>query len=360
MTVIKNSLLKGFLLMAVIMVSLFCISCSYPVKRENTDTDSKDSQDLITVGFSQIGAESDWRLACTDSVLGAFATEKGYNLIYDDGEQKQENQLKAIREFIDMDVDFIILDPITETGWDSALMEAKEAGIPVIIMDRQISVSDTSLYAAWVGADFRKEGDRAVAWLEKVLRYKKGSVNFVEITGTTGATAQIGRSAALAAGIARNDGWNLLESSDGDFVQAKAREIMEDFIRRYGRKINVVYCGNDNEAYGALQALNAAGYRTGTDIGSGEVLVVSFDATRQGLKYTMQGLISMDMECNPLLGPELLKLVKNIHEGKPVDKITYMHEDQFVHLGEYSEIICNGQVYTLKPVTEKLIDGRKY
>lgn len=125
--------------------------------------------DTITVGFSQIGAESDWRLACTNSVVSAFTAENGYNLIYDDAQQKQENQFKAIREFIDQDVDYIILDPIVETGWEGALLEAKEAGIPVIIVDRRVSVEDDSLYTAWVGADFYLEGARACAWLDAFL-----------------------------------------------------------------------------------------------------------------------------------------------------------------------------------------------
>lgn len=362
MTVNKNLYKKGlFAIMAVMMTSLFLLSCgSNPSAKTGNLQETKAEEDLITVGFSQIGAESDWRLACTESVESAFTTENGFNLIFDDGQQKQENQLKAIREFIDMDVDYIILDPITEEGWDSALQEAKEAGIPVIIVDRQISVKDDSLYTAWVGADFRTEGDRAVGWLSTVLASQKGFINFAHIQGTTGATAQIGRTEALKDGIVNHNRWVLLAREDADFVQAKGREVMEDFLKRYGSRINVCYCENDNEAYGALQAISAAGYRAGQDIDQGEILVVSFDATRQGLRYTMDGSISMNMECNPLFGPKLTEVVKALNRGEAVNRITYMEEQQFVHDDALQSFRYDGNAYPLTTVTEDVLAGRKY
>ena len=177
----------------------------------------------ITIGLSQVGSESDWRMASTESVKEAFSSAAGYNLIFDDAQQKQENQLKAITEFIDQGVDYIILDPIVETGWDSVLSEAKEAGIPVIVYDRFIEVDDDSLYACWIGSDFRLEGERACVWLKEYLDSSGVSrnINIVDIQGTIGASAQIGRSSALEEAAMVNKGWRILAQESGDFTTAK-------------------------------------------------------------------------------------------------------------------------------------------
>ena len=125
---------------------------------------------VLTVGYAQVGAESDWRLANTESFKKTFTAENGYKLIFDDAQQKQENQIKAIRNFIQQDVDYIVVAPVVETGWETVLKEAKDAGIPVILSDRQMSVSDESLYLCWVGGNFLKEGRDSVIWLENYLK----------------------------------------------------------------------------------------------------------------------------------------------------------------------------------------------
>lgn len=254
------------------------------------------ADDTITVGFSQVGAESDWRTANTESMKSTFSEENGYELIFDDAQQKQENQLTAIRNFIQQEVDYILLAPVTETGWDTVLQEAKDADIPVIIVDRMVDVSDDSLYTTWIGTDSLLEGRKAAEWLNAYTTAKgidAKDVNIVDIQGTIGSTAQIGRSKGLEEGV-DNYGWNLLAQQSGEFTQAKGQEVMESMLKQYDN-INVVYCENDNEAFGAIDAIEAAGKTVGSDIANGEIMVMSFDTTNAGLTDTLAGKIACDV-----------------------------------------------------------------
>ena len=317
---------------------------------------------VLTIGFSQIGAESDWRMASTDSLQSAFSSANGYNLIYSDAQQKQENQIKAIREFIDQDVDYILLDPITEDGWDSSLQEAKEAGIPVIIYDRRVNVSDSSLYTAWIGSDFLLEGKKACAWLKKFLQVKgiSGDINIVDIQGTMGSTAQIGRTQALMEAVSDNENWHVIAQSSGDFTTAKGKEVMEDIIAQYGHDIDVVYCENDNEAYGVTDALESAGYSVGSNINLGQVMVMSFDSTKNALKMTLSGEISVNTECNPLYGPVLTQMVQTLKKGGTLQRETYIDEGQFSAMPGISSVYVDGLPYEVTQITQKTLDGRKY
>ena len=268
------------------------------------------ADDTITVGFSQVGAESDWRTANTESMKSTFSEENGYELIFDDAQQKQENQLTAIRNFIQQEVDYILLAPVTETGWDTVLQEAKDADIPVIIVYRMVDVSDDSLYTTWIGTDSLLEGRKAAEWLNAYTTAKgidAKDVNIVDIQGTIGSTAQIGRSKGLEEGV-DNYGWNLLAQQSGEFTQAKGQEVMESMLKQYDN-INVVYCENDNEAFGAIDAIEAAGKTVGSDIANGEIMVISFDTTNAGLTDTLAGKITCDDECNPLHGPRAEALI---------------------------------------------------
>ena len=276
------------------------------------------ADDTITVGFSQVGAESDWRTANTESMKSTFSEENGYELIFDDAQQKQENQLTAIRNFIQQEVDYILLAPVTETGWDTVLQEAKDADIPVIIVDRMVDVSDDSLYTTWIGTDSLLEGRKAAEWLNAYTTAKgidAKDVNIVDIQGTIGSTAQIGRSKGLEEGV-DNYGWNLLAQQSGEFTQAKGQEVMESMLKQYDN-INVVYCENDNEAFGAIDAIEAAGKTVGSDIANGEIMVMSFDTTNAGLTDTLAGKIACDVECNPLHGPRAEELIKALEAGAP-------------------------------------------
>lgn len=355
MTLKKASILFKTLVPALITGLALC-GCVAGEEKEETVP-----KELVTVGFSQIGAESDWRIASTDSMQGALTSAEGYNLLFDDGQQKQENQLLAMREFIDQSVDYIILDPITETGWDATLREAYDAGIPVIIMDRRVDTFDDTVYTVWAGSDFLLEGRRACKWLRSYLKSIDfgEDVNIVHIAGTTNSSAQIGRSKALKS-AARRYGWNILVSEDGDFVQAKGREIMEEALAVYGDDINVVYCENDSEAIGAIEAIEQSGRKVGKDIKNGEIMILSFDATRQGLLLTLNGKISVNTECNPEYGPVCAELINRMKEGQRIPHEIFMEEAQFSAISSITETKVGDETYPVTMVTEELIDSRNY
>ena len=312
--------------------------------------------DVITVGFSQVGAESDWRTANSESMKSTFSTENGYNLIFDDAQQKQENQIAAIRNFIQQEVDYIVLAPVTESGWDTVLQEAKDAEIPVIIVDRMVDVSDDSLYTAWVGSNFKLEGQKACEWLKQYAAAKNMSeVNIVDIQGTIGASAQIGRTEALNEAVEAN-GWYLLAQQTGEFTQAKGQEVMESMLKQYDN-INVVYCENDNEAFGAIEAIKAAGKTVGPD---GDILVMSFDTTKQGITDTLSGDIIVNTECNPLHGPRVEQIIKQLQAGETPEKQAYVEEGIYAHGSDVASVSIDGTDYEVTEVTQDVVDARAY
>lgn len=319
--------LLGLALLGAMMATLL-VGCGSSGGKKG---DTKD--DVITIGFSQVGAESDWRTANSESMKSTFSEKNGYKLIFDDAQQKQENQITAIRNFIQQEVDYIVLAPVTESGWDPVLKEAKDADIPVIIVDRMVDVSDDSLYTAWVGSDFKLEGEKACAWL-KAYTEAKGmkEVNIVDIQGTIGASAQIGRTEALNEAVKAN-GWNLLAQQTGEFTQAKGQEVMESFLKQ-NKDIDVVVAQNDNMAFGAIDALKAAGKTPGKD-----VTIISFDAIKAALKKVQSGEINAEFECNPLHGPRVAELAKKIMKGEKVDKIQYVDEQVFTKDNTTKEVI---------------------
>ena len=286
------------------------------------------AREPIVVGFSQVGAESEWRVANTESMKAVLSEENGYELLFDDARNMQENQIKAIRNFIQQDVDFIVFSPRVETGWDSVLLEAREAGIPVIVIDRDIVVSDDSLYRAYIGSDFRQEGEKAVAWLEALLEKQartEEDIRIVHLQGTIGSTAQINRTAALEQAIVRNPRWRIVGQECGDFTRAKAYEVMGTILKQT-KEIDVVYCENDGEALGAIDALEEAGLTCNPDDG---VIVISFDATRKGLEYCFEGRIALNVECNPLQGPYVDAVIKKLWLGQAVERKQYVEETVF-------------------------------
>lgn len=297
---------------------------------------------LTVVGISQVGAESDWRVANSESMKAVFTEEKGYRLLFDDARQIQENQIMAVRKFIQQRVDYIVLMPLSETGWDSVLQEARDAGIPVILVDRMAEVEDESLYTAHVGSDFRAQGDKAVAWMEE--RYADRAdetIEIIHIQGTIGSTAQIGRTGALEAAVECYESWQILTQLDGDFTQAKAYEVMCHYLDSLpeGQDLDVVYCENDNEAFGAIEALEQRGYVCGEDVD-----VICFDATTRGLELCMEGKIALAVECNPLLGPMVEQIVCLLEQGDIPAKHHYIQE----------------QIFTRENLTRELIDSREY
>lgn len=293
------------------------------------DTAEDTSGDSLVVGFSQVGAESDWRTANTNSMKSTFTEENGYTLLFDDAQQKQENQIKAIRNFIQQDVDYIVLAPVTETGWETVLQEAKSADIPVIIVDRMINVTDDSLYTAWVGSDFHAEGVKAADWLEGYLADKGVSddedVNIVILQGTIGSSAQIGRTAGFNEAAEEHPNWHILAQQSGEFTQAKGQEVMESFLKSYG-DIDVVAAENDNMAFGAIDAIKAAGKTCGPN---GDIAIISYDAVSAAFDSMEAGDLNVDIECNPLHGPRVAKIIEKLEAGEEVDKIAYVEEGVF-------------------------------
>ena len=292
----------------------------------NSDKSAKGGKKLITVGYAQVGAESDWRTANTESFKSTFTEANGYKLIFDDAQQKQENQIKAIRNFIQQDVDYIVVAPVVETGWETVLQEAKKAGIPVILSDREMKLSDESLYLAWVGGNFLKEGQDAVVWLNNYVKKTgrdKEDLNIVLIQGTIGASAQVGRTQGITEGLAKNPKYHLLAKQTGEFTQAKGQEVMESFLKAYD-DIDVVFCENDNEAFGAIDAIKAAGKKPGKDI-----IIISFDAVHEAFNRMIAGEINCAVECNPLHGPRVAEIIQKLEKGESVDKKQYVVEGVF-------------------------------
>jgi galactofuranose transport system substrate-binding protein len=277
----------------------------------------------ITLGFAQVGAESAWRTANTVSVKSA-AKDAGINLKFSDAQQKQENQIKAIRSYIAQKVDVIAFSPVVESGWEPVLQEAKRAKIPVILTDRNIDVKDQSLYVTMIGSDFMEEGRRAGKWLEDHYKNNPGPINIVELQGTVGSAPANDRHAGLIEVIKNDPKFKIIASQSGDFTLAGGKQVMEAFAKTYGNKINVVYAHNDDMALGAIQAMEEAGMKPGKD-----QAVVSFDATKGGFEAMIAGKMNVDVECSPLLGPQLMSAVKDVVAGKQLPKRIVTNETVF-------------------------------
>ena len=307
-------------------------------------------EDTITIGFAQVGHESDWRTASTKSCQDVFSAENGYDLQFVDCDNDAQVQIEAVRGFIEQDVDYIIIDPIQSTGWDQVLTECDEAGIPVIVIDRTIDDSDK--YVAWVGSNFKTEGLAACEWLKAYAEAKGISeINALVIEGSTGASATLGRTDGFKE-IADANGWNIVDSQTGDFTQTGGQEVMESYCKSYEGKFNVVVCQNDNEAFGAMDAMKAAGVSYGVD---GDVILISFDACNAGLKFVKSGDINADFECNPLAAPFVEQVIQQLEAGETPEKEVYMEEHWYVNEDILDKITVDGEEQDLTVVTDDII-----
>ncbi len=281
------------------------------------------AQKKIVLGFSQVGAESEWRTANTESIKQA-AKDAGIDLKFSDAQQKQENQIKAIRSFIAQKVDVIAFSPVVESGWDTVLLEAKAAKIPVILSDRAVDSKDTSLYVTFMGSDFTEEGRKAGRWLVEKEKGNKGPVNIVELQGTVGSAPAIDRKKGFEEIIKSDPKFKIIRSQTGDFTRAKGKEVMEAFLKAEGKKINVLFAHNDDMAIGAIQAIEEAGLKPGKDI-----VIVSIDGVKGAFEAMMAGKLNVSVECSPLLGPQLMAAVKDVVAGKSVPKRIVTQEGIF-------------------------------
>ena len=331
----KQSLIVIF----VILISMLSGCRRHLGEKPNHDPLTPLDESLVLVGVSQVGSESVWRTANTASIQQVFTKENGYFLLFDNARQKQENQIKAIRSFISQKVDYIVFSPITETGWDTVLQEAKDADIPVILMDRKLQVQDESLYTAWVGSDFMEEGKKAGRWLEDHLREvgrDQDQIHIVVLQGTKGSTSVIGRTEGFNQIADTHDNWEILEQADAEYTTAKGYEVMEHLLEKYD-DIDVVVSQNDDMTFGALEAIQKAGKTTGV---GGEIIMISFDAVKSALQKVQDGVINVDIECNPEQGSYIRDIIESLEEGKPIDKFNYISEqiftkDNVTHLLEH-------------------------
>jgi galactofuranose transport system substrate-binding protein len=298
-----------------LLIAIAVSVCSCGPKPEGAATGKK-----LVVGFSQIGAESGWRSAETESIRSE-AAKRNVDLRFSDAQQKQENQIKALRTFLAQNVDAIILAPVVETGWEPVLKEIKKANIPVVLVDRGINVSDDSLYATLIASDFVNEGRMAAEWLGKKLN---GKGNIVELQGTPGAAPAIDRKKGFEQGLKAFPEMKIIKSQTGEFTRSKGKEVAEAFLKAEGKNINALYAHNDDMALGAIQAIEEAGFKPGTDI-----IVVSIDGLKTAFEAMVAGKLNCTVECNPLLGPAAFDAIEAIKAGKEVPKKTVVQDQVF-------------------------------
>lgn len=331
----------------ILLISLSASGCGVTQHVESKEVIRGDApeynDDLIYVGMIQTGKESDWRDANTNDYLNTFVQERGYELIYIDGNSSAERQVKAMYDLIQQKVDYIILQPIVETGWEDAIKAAKAAGIPVIVADRQIAV-DASEYVAWIGSDFEEEGRKAVKWLDEYLisqGRENEEIDIVLLEGTPGATAAIGRTNGILSGVEEHPNWTIVDRGSADFTQGEGQTYMETLLSS-GRvsDIDVIISENDNMIFGAMKALERNDLSYGPD---GEIIMISFDALHEAFEKMIGGELHVSIECNPLLAGTVEKVILELEAGKKVEKIYNTEEG----------------VYTFENAAE-FIDTRKY
>ncbi len=327
-----------FLSIVIFLAALiFLLICILTKNKNNTSHTKNENSEKLILGFSQIGSESAWRTRNTQSIFEA-AAENDIQIIFDDAQQKQENQLKAIRSFIVYQVDVIAFVPIVEDGWDNVLTEAKEAGIPVILVDRQIN-ADPSLYAGFLGEDGLEEGRRAARFLLNKCRNRTGTVSIYEMSGTENSSVVRDRAKGFREVISADPKFQIIHSEDGDFLRSRGKEIAENLItssRRKdglyfeGQKIDAVYSHNDSMTLGMLDSIENYNVYTGNTI------IISVDAEQKSIDALQAGKLNCVVECNPNLGPKLMELVKDIAEGKTIPRVTYNSETMFTENDDFS------------------------
>jgi len=293
--------------------------------KDTASPDAGSGDAPIVVGFSQVGSESGWRAANTKSIQDALTVENGFDLKFSDAQQKQENQIQAIRTYIAQGVDIIAFSPVVTSGWDDVLAEAKAAGIPVVLTDRAVDSQDESLYVTFIGSDFIKEGERVGAWVSENLGTEP--INVVELQGTTGSAPAVDRKTGFATAIADNPNVTIIDSQTGNFTRTEGKAVMEGFLQAHDN-IDVVFAHNDDMGLGAIEAIEAAGLVPGVDI-----KIVTIDGVKDGMTALSEGKISYIVECNPLLGPDLAQIIKDTIAGNPVEKRIVTKDDAFDQAG---------------------------
>lgn len=328
----RKHIVLGSLLVVIAIILAACNGGATPAPAEETSCAPNCKYTDMTFCYPQLGAESDWRTANTAS-FKETAGELGVRLFFSDAQQKQENQISALRACIQQEVDVIGLPPVVEDGWDAVLTEAKNAGIPVIIVDRSVSAS-TDLYAAHIGSDMKLEGERAAEEFNK--KFPDGA-KILELSGTTGSGAAVGRAEGFRGKL--NANIEIIDSQTGNFTRAEALPVMQAFLQKYkpGVDFQGIFIHNDDMGIGAIEALKAAG------VNPGDLFIVSVDGTRGGFQAMVDGWFQADVECNPLLGPQVLEMGLKLMNGGTIDR----------------EVLTNETVYYPDKAAE-LLPSRKY
>ena len=307
--------------------AVFVLSGCREKKTSNYNAQEDEFDYLITVGFSQGGAESDWRTANTESVKSTLIEENGYELILEEAQEDQERQIEALRGFVEQEVDYIVLSPVVETGWETVLKEIKEANIPVIIINNPIEEED-SLYECWLGSDFTKEGKMAADWLEEYLEEQERTeeeINLATIQGPIGTLAQTERTEGFVKAIQDNPNWIMLAQQTGESSKDTGKEVMTLFLQTHPN-IDVVIAENDEMAFGTIEAIKEAGKTCGPD---GDIIVISYGAGKKELEAMKAGELNAAVECNPLYGPKIAEIIQKLDSGVSLDKKQYVDEAYF-------------------------------
>lgn len=302
---------------------------------------------IINIGFSQIGKESSWRIVLSEDIIRS-AKDHNINLKFENAESSQQHQIESIRGFIKDNVDLIGFVPIVETGWDEVLREAKKAKIPVIILDRDLKVSDPSLYLTKIGSDSYTEGSKAFTFIDDYVvghafqpKYGRHQINIAIIEGTESASVTAGRRAGFYDSMSETKTsrqYNVFTVEQGDFSRESGKAAMLRILEKHKDDIDVLFAMNDDMALGAIEAMEEAGVKTGKD-----VLVVSIDATKEMLKKIIAEKANATIECNPLQGDLFFDIALKVLKGEFVPRSIFVEESIFT-----------------KANANALIDFRKY
>jgi len=328
----KSLVISIFVFLSIILAGLLIYL--FTTRNEWNQKPMEKKEGTIILGFSQIGSESAWRTRNTESIFEA-AAENNIQILFDDAQQKQANQLKAIRSFIVYQVDVIAFVPIVETGWDNVLQEAKDANIPVIIVDRQID-SDPSLYECFVGENSYSEGQKVGLFLKSKCKNQDQTFNIIELSGTKNSSVSTARANGFRSIISSEEKFKIIYSKDGDFLRSRGKEIMDEILsKNRGLKIennpiDVIYSHNDSMTLGLLDSLQEH------KIDARNTIILSIDGEQKCIDALIEGKVKCIVECNPNQGPLLMQIVKDIYYGQEVSRLNYISETIFTENDEFS------------------------
>ncbi len=267
------------------------------------------------VGFSQMEMDGPWRIAETNSMTAEAASHADkYDIRVTNAQGDTAKQVSNVEDLVAQRVSAIFLAPREKDGLAPALQTAKEAGIPVILVDREATGTAGEDFVTVLKSDFVQQGRRAAEWLAKATN---GKANIVELAGTSSASVTLDRAKGFREGLASYPGMKIVQTQTGDFNRAKAQNVMQNIIQAQGRGgITAVYAHNDEMALGAIQALEAANMKPGT-----EVLIVSVDGQKTALQAIIDGKLNVTVESNPRFGPLAFATLEKFLAGEKLPAV---------------------------------------